>query len=387
MKSSKLNEALGYVDDWYLSMADKTPKRLTHMDPRYRTRTYRRVIALAAAVAVLLALGIAAYAADLFGIRALLRPEKVERKGVEYSEVSLTQPQEVPDGLDAAIAERVANSEAAWAEWSAYLHENTPTVPESFVREKAAAHDVNENADGTYTVTFYSAPADPKNFDKPWPVIETRIVSAEEKAQFDAYIELMAQMGIDGYDFNYRVYTQEGADKLERIAAKYGLNLRRVNHLAWSSDTTGMTGEGFYTNEELTEMTAEIGCGGNIFYETPAGFDKVYWYDEGTFCVSFYVTLASGQRANCYGYNSMYSTLSSGTEVVNWESDLSAFTQRLHTAPDGTEVTILSNGADAYIYVYLENSFFAEHVTCEAGLTDADLDAIADTLQYSLIGK
>ena len=42
-------------------------------------------------------------------------------------------------------------------------------------------------------------------------------------------------------------------------------------------------------------------------------------------------------------------------QVMSWEADLSSFTERRHTAPDGTELTILSNGSDAYIYVYLED--------------------------------
>ena len=385
MRSSKLNEALGYVDDRYLNMVDNTPKEATRMNSQYHTRTYKRIIAVAAAVAVFLALGVVAYAADLFGIRALLRPEKVEIKGVEFSGVSLTQPQEVPEELGNSLAEKVSNSEAAWAEWEAWRQANMPVLPAVFDRpEGSYGMDIYENPDGSYTIDFCGLSPAPY---AERPVVETRTATAEEYEQFTEYSEAVYGDGIAGYDFNYHVYSQTAADKLEEIAAKYELALRGEPHLAWSSDTAGRTGEGFYTNEELTEMTAKIGCEGNIFYETPAGFDKVYWYDDGTFCVSFYVTLDSGEQARCYGYNSMYSTLSSGEEVVNWETDLSAFTQRLHTTPDGTEVTILSNGADAYIYVYLENSFFAERVTCEAGLTDADLDAIADGLQYSLIGK
>ena len=55
---------------------------------------------------------------------------------------------------------------------------------------------------------------------------------------------------------------------------------------------------------------------------------------------------------------------------------------------DGTEVTILSNGESAYIYVYLDDSFFVEHIygleACE--ITDDDLNYIADYLKYSVIG-
>ena len=157
---------------------------------------------------------------------------------------------------------------------------------------------------------------------------------------------------------------------------------------ALSSETGGISGAGFLTNQQLAEKTAEMGCAGNIFYETPVGFDKVYWFGEGTFCVSYYVDLpSSGERVTCYGYNSMYSTLSSGYEVVAPELNLDSFSEYSHTAPDGTELNILFNGRKAYIYVYLENSFFAMHIRSENGMTEEDVNYIADTLNYSLIGQ
>ena len=107
--------------------------------------------------------------------------------------------------------------------------------------------------------------------------------------------------------------------------------------------------------------------------------------------MSYYFDLLStGERVLCYGYNSMYGTLSSGADVVSAEDDLTTFTTRLYKTHDGTEVTISSNGESAYVYVYLENSFFAEHIFgLEYGveLTDADINAIADMIVYSCIGK
>ena len=134
-------------------------------------------------------------------------------------------------------------------------------------------------------------------------------------------------------------------------------------------------------------MTAEFGNSGSVFYEPPAGFDKVYYYDEGSFGLKFYLEAPSGAgQLSCYGYNSVYSTLSSGG-VMSWEADLSSFTERRHTAPDGTELTILSNGSDAYIYVYLEDSFFAMHVYGAEDMSDADVDYAADAINYSNIGR
>lgn len=332
----------------------------------------------------------AAFAAGLLDFRALLLEDTVEWDGQEFSKISLTQPQAVPEETNAAdsqenalkdrdgLEEKLAASKAAWAEWEEYRY-NWEGLPEafSFFAERDCGISATDNDDGTVTVEIVSAEGS-----------EFMTVSAEEYEQFEAWTKRHSGDPYGDYDFNYQVYSQEDAEKLEEIAAKYGLKLRKGMQLMWSSETAGMSGDRFLTNRQLAEKMAEMGCAGNVFYEPPVGFDKVYWFDEGTFCLSYYEDLpSSGEQVKCYGYNSMYSTLSSGREVINWEEDLDSFAQRSHTAPDGTELTILSNGSNAYIYVYLENSFFAMHVRSENGMTEEDVDYIADTLNYSLIGQ
>lgn len=294
---------------------------------RRGSRRAARCMLLAALIAALvLSLAAAAYAADLFGIRALLVP------GTE--QVSLTQFQEIPEGLPPETYEKAANFREAWAEWTAWRDE-------------------------------YIEKYDPKG-----------------------------SVGC-GYDKGYGVRDEAMGKKLEQIAAEHGLGLQggvRAGYVsvAWSSDTTGMTGEGFYTNEELAELTANFAGSGNIFAETPVGFDKVYWFPEGNFCVSWYYELPGGDRVTCCGFNSRYDVLTNGSEAGTTEVDAASFTARSHTAPDGTELTILSNGREAYICAWLENSFFAEHVNGElrdVELTAELLDEIADMLIYSRIGK
>ncbi len=386
MKHYDWDNILQYMDDKMLEEA-----LATAADKRAKTGSGRRVYRTLLIAAIIASFMVtAAYAAGLLDFRALLLDETVEWDGQELSQISLTQPQAVPEETESAITqenalkdtegleEKLAASKAAWAEWQDYRY-NGIALPEafSFVKEKSCGLIVTENDDGSVTVEIID------NGES-----EFMTVSAEEFEQFEAWGERQSGGTYGDYDFNYQVQSQEDADKLEEIAAKYGLKLRKGHQLMWSSETTGMSGAGFITNQQLAEKTAEIGCAGNIFYDTPVGFDKVYWYDEGTFCVSYYVDLpSSGERVTCYGYNSMYSTLSNGKEVINWERNLDSFAQRSHTAPDGTELSILSNGRDAYIYVYLENSFFAMHVHSEEGVTEEDMDYIADTLNYSLIGQ
>ncbi len=42
---------------------------------------------------------------------------------------------------------------------------------------------------------------------------------------------------------------------------------------------------------------------------------------------------------------------------------------------------------EAFLYVYLVDSFFEMHIHSDNALSDADVDAIADNLNYSNIGK
>ncbi len=83
----------------------------------------------------------------------------------------------------------------------------------------------------------------------------------------------------------------------------------------------------------------------------------------------------------------MYATLSSGKEVVSQISDPDQFRTRTHTAPDGTDLTILQNDKEAFLYVYLPYSFFEMRIQGDGALSEADVDAVADNLNYRNIGK
>lgn len=97
--------------------------------------------------------------------------------------------------------------------------------------------------------------------------------------------------------------------------------------------------------------------------------------------------LVDGRRVNCYGYNSMYATLSSGREVVSQITEPEKFQTRTHRTPDGTTLTIMQKDNEAYLYVYLPESFFEMHMQSDSALSDADVDAVADNLNYGNIGK
>lgn len=395
-----------YIEEALLASPQKAAaeKGMHTMNKKtYTHRHTKRIITFALAACLLLALGAAAYAFDLFGLRAIkiedgTTPQKLERNpdgtaewvdNPDGARVSITQPQDVPEELDPAIAEKVKNSELAWAEWDTWRREHAVRVPEVFMPPEGTCYsNETENPDGSVTIEYYSDTALNENgrpvidenglfvFEG---LIETRTATAEEYAEYLRSLELI-NVGFVGYDFNYHVQTQEMADKLEEIAAKYGLNLR--HSITLLSQDFGDNPSGL----PLKEMHAKVNeiCGG-FFRTLPTGYDKVYYFDEGTFCVSFYATENYSAGPSCYFYNSPYSTLSSGREVVGRIDDVNALTQRTHTAPDGTEVTVIRSSKDVFAYVYLENSFAEAAIHNIDGLSDADIDKIIDMVNFSAI--
>lgn len=337
----------------------------------------KRIVTLALAAALILTLGVVAYAVDLFGIRAVFIKDSAPVENPDGGYVSFTQPQDVPEEMDESIRAKIDNSTKAWAEWTAWSRENGIYEPESCkAPEGTKSSTVEENADGTLTMIFYSDGSSENE-------IERRIVSMEEYEAFEAFWEARAK-GFSGYDFNYHVYSQEMADKLEEIASEYGLRLRHKQTQMWQN--IGIVTNGF-DREEITARINEICAGGKNFFRTePTGYDKFYYFDEGTFAVSFFTTdNLTNTGTSCYLYNSPYRTMSSGYEIFEKVGDAGAFTAKSHTTPDGTKLTILQNGTDMYAYVYLENSFVTLHIMQLNGLTDAEIDAILDMVDYSTI--
>jgi len=357
----------------------------------YRKRTSRRFVSVLLAACLLLSLGAAAYATDFFGIKAMLIKDTGKRAVPEdfSAMVSITQPQEVPDEMDANIKEKIDNSAKAWAEWDTWSKANGPVDPEVFTAPEgfSGVADYIENEDGSYTIIYSTIEPvydeQGKTSDWKYEEVERRTASSDEYEQHMAFIEAVS-LGFEGYDFNYKVYSQEMADKLEEIAASYGLNLRHESTVMYEN-----FGEftQFNTFEEMIDRINQVCAGGDTFFRTePTGFDKFYYFDEGTFAVSFYTTDdKTNMGTSCYLYNSPYGTLSSGFEIVGWVKDIDAMSSYAHTSPDGTELTVLHNGADMYAYVYLENSFVTLTFHQTNGLSTEEINSIIDMIDFSKI--
>ena len=369
-----------------------------------------RITLLAAVIASLLTAG--AYAKGFLGSKAIIIPESTTESGDAL--ISITQPQAVPEEIDSEVNEKVENTQKAWNEWLQW-RETSPDIPHMpgiFTPPKGAAvSNYVKNEDGSYTLYFFDKEElklihdgedGEADFSAARP-LEVRTASAKEMADHDAWIDYV-NLSYGDYDFNYDIHTRAEAEKLEEIAAKYGLHLRHGSTVLWSKETveesdaemnatygtdlhTDTDDPRFLSNRELCERISDVACHGDLFRKIPRGFDKVYFFDEGTFCVSYDHELDTGLRVRCYGYNSMYATLSSGREVVSQITAPESYQTRTHTAPDGTELTILQKDNEAFLYVYLDKSFFEMHIHSDGTLSETDVDAVADNLNYGNIGK
>lgn len=397
MKREIISQALNALDERHISdTVVFTPASAQSSPERSAQVKTKRIITLALAAALILALGAAAYATGIFGLKTMaidleqqanIIPENTMSEIPDHTIISVSQPQTVEDTVNAAIREKIENSAKAWAEWEAWRKENGIHRPEVFeAPDDCAGVGWEENEDGTYAVIFYTfEETDDENelFNHKLAEMERRTATAEEYEQEMAYIAAKGT-GYGDYDYNYYVYSQEMGEKLESIAASYGLKLRHKSELILQN-YNGQTD--LYTREEILEKVNEICAGGKSFFRTePVGFEKFYYYDEGTFAVNFFVDDALWDGVNCYLYNSPYGTLSSGREVINSvRGDVDSFTTRSYTTPDGTELTVAQNSTNVCAYVYLENSYVAIDITAPDSLSEAEVDAILDMVDFSTI--
>ena len=86
---------------------------------------------------------------------------------------------------------------------------------------------------------------------------------------------------------------------------------------------------------------------------------------------------------SCYLYNSPYGTLSSGFEIISEVEDVNAMSTYTHTTPDGAELTVMHNASDMFAYIYLENSFVTMTFHQTAGLSEDEINAIIDMVDFS----
>ena len=280
----------------------------------------RRLTVLAAVIGILAALSAAAVAADWFGLRSVLLPERgrvsvTDERGVvgpgEYEErdfISLSGLQDTPESK-------------ALAEWQAFL--------DSYDQDGSIIARIGNN---------------PTGFE-------------------ERYGE-------------YLVYTQEMADKLEEIIAKYGLRLHTQLEVVMPEIWPVAVGE-FY-RENVTPYSG-------------------YIYEDGTFRFDGAADLG-GTELRAYGtieYQFSRSVRGTFNEVTLNIGDLADFQEWSYQAQDGTELTLaLGRGNRSLILADLGDSFVLVNVltgqegddTFSSGpIGRAELEELADSFLYTAL--
>ena len=404
MKRETITQMLNGIDEQYISEAaipdfeQEGPERIVPMKKK-------RIITLALAAALLIALGVTAYAGGWFDRKQVIiveprstknpeaeeieivdgETETIEITGEEMGEgqrvltpyvppeeerrVSVTQALAVPDDLDAETYARASNSVAAYNEFLAWVFEQEPEPeePTAILNKRA---------------------------EQGWEAL-----TEEEQQTIRDWNKEMTE-------YHERMFAEQERVK-KQIMEKYGLKERRVpetGNCLWSWETVEASDldwfgevrrdyramEGMLSNRELMDWISDNYCRGDYFAAPPVGFDKVYWLPDGDFCVSYYLDLQQEGYQNwtgCYAYCSSYEVFHDGWEVGTWLNDGVNTTERSYTAADGTELTIIRAGKQAVIYAFLPDFFFTETVWSTVELDDAALDIIAESINYQNIGK
>ena len=285
-----------------------------------RGKSLKWAAALAAAVGLLAALSVLAVAANFFGLRDVLLPEKGSVYVTDERGVVIPGEKEFKDFVSLSGWGDAPESRAL-AEWEAFQESYDP--------------------DGA-------------------------IVSAigNEPTGFE-----------EEYGF-YLVYTQEMADKLEEIAAKYDLKLH-----SWMEVVL----------PEAWSAAAGDFCGENV---TPY---SGYIYENGTFRFDGDAELGSGELKGYGTIEYQFSRSVKGTfdDVALNIGDLSDFEEWGYRTADGTPVTlglgarnrslILADLGDSFILVNVLTGRQGDDTFSSGAIGREELEALADSFRYSAL--
>lgn len=419
-------QAAGEIWQRAMESARETPREKRPETGRSRGKTFRRTLLIAAVIASLMT--VTAVAADFYGIRTITREDShqqlpmattlpdgsVETTMTPVMELGGTRPYDGPDWA----MEWVNTAKSAFAEWRAYkdarmnafFTENMPNIASRWKEYfptnedwKYDGHSVEDNGDGTYTITCFSIEPVPGTeweniygeimYDlESVPDPETAItVDKVEMDAFNAFIEYQAKLGgYGGYHHIYAVWDGEEASKLEEIAAKYDLILR-------DGENTVFGGDGI-DNIALNRQLSDVVGTGLIYREAPE-FDHYSTFASGSFQSMASIPLADGRKASTYICSTAYHEMVDGQEVggLTVREDVPMVT-RSYNAADGTELTISQNETQAIIYAYLDSAYITITVTIDnwvaPGVVETDfqlsediVNFVADFINYKNIGK
>ncbi len=280
----------------------------------------KRLVTLAAVIGILAVLSVAAVAADLFGLRSILLPEKGRVSATDENGVVVPGMYEERDFVSLSGLQDTPESRAL-AEWQAFLD--------------------NYDQDGS----------------------------------------IIAQIGNDPTGFEerygeYLVYTQEMADKLEEIIAKYGLKL--------------------HTHLEVVMPEAWPAAVGDFYRENVTPYSG-YLYEDGTFRFDGDAELGGTER-RAYGtieYQFSRSVRGTFNEVALNIGDLADFQEWGYQAQDGTELTlalgrrnrslILADLGDSFVLVNVLTGQEGDDTFSSGPIGREELEELADSFLYTAL--
>ena len=272
-----------------------------------KKKPVRRLWLLAAAIALIAALSAVAVAAHLMGLQDLVLPQAQQAQSTEESGGALPSPTQAVNNLSLSGYLNTPESQAL-AEWNDFLASYDP--------------------DGAIlqAVGNYMDPA------------------------------------LDQYRC-YMVYTQEMADKLEEIAAKYDLTLHTWEHVV----------------EDQAEWISLLGdfLGDNTAYAGAMAEDGTFHYDG-------YLDTGSG---TCLEYQFRRSVKGALNDVYITVDDLSAYEEWYYKSDGGQEITLDLGPYRSFLLADLGDSFVSVTVLggTQSGVTKQDMKTLADSFDFSLL--
>lgn len=392
-----------------MESAKTLPSERRNRRGKNKGKNLRRTLLIAAVIASLMT--VTALASEFYGFGSLVMDEREQPMAREQSDGSLetttvtvydigqTRPYEGPDWA----MEWVDKAQEAFSQWrsykeeklDAYYREKLPNLGSFLLEEQDAdfsGFDIEDNGDGTYTFTKSYLEKDteggteidingnPVPAYKNVPDTSTSVtVDQAEKDAFDAEMMRMAKLGGYGdYHYIYGVADAQEAEKLEALAAEYGLILR-------SGQVTRFAGDD--SDEGLNRSLGQAVGSGDIYRQAPK-FDHYSTFQSGSFQSSVYIPLDDGRRLSTYLCSTAYNEMVDGREVGGFTvREDEPMTTRSYTAADGTKLTISQNSTQAIIYAYLDKSYITMTVQINnprsPGVRETDFTMDEDTVNYA----
>jgi len=272
---------------------------------------FKKFVIAAAVLCLFLASTITAYAMNLFGLKDMILGNNSEVIITTPAEDGTTAETTIPSATISVQGYADSNEYKAMSEWSTFL--------DGYDQDGALLNEVGNGPTGL-----------------------------DEKYNL------------------YMVYTQEMADKLEEITAKYELELHTSMQV-------------YSSREELFQM-----AGTGDFLETIHEVGG-YIYEDGTFHYDGEANLSDGKTIN-YQFGNYKK--GSFTDVTLNIGDTEDYDEWTYETAGGITVTIASSPYKSLLTADLENSFVNINILPELSsgeITADDLEAFADSIDFSML--